>query len=229
MKSETSLAKTLLASIAMGVVIGSIVLDFAAFSTAWASRHYTDAQMTVLANRIGKIYWIQDNNGRTPIFLTTPAPTSSSFPVRAGDSFEIMELVGRKNKNPFYRVKFDSGKDAYLRPEVFLEELNLTISTVDPMAEEKRRAAVQAEEQKKRVQWINAQAWSSSVKEAALRGQVIFGMTRDEVKKIVGAPSRVSKVQLTGASPEEHWYYPDGKKLIFYHGLLNQAILPDSK
>ncbi|MDH3445292.1 MAG: hypothetical protein OEN50_15305, partial [Deltaproteobacteria bacterium] len=188
MKSETSLAKTLLASIAMGVVIGSIVLDFAAFSTAWASRHYTDAQMTVLANRIGKIYWIQDNNGRTPIFLTTPAPTSSSFPVRAGDSFEIMELVGRKNKNPFYRVKFDSGKDAYLRPEVFLEELNLTISTVDPMAEEKRRAAVQAEEQKKRVQWINAQAWSSSVKEAALRGQVIFGMTRDEVKKIVGAP-----------------------------------------
>ena len=199
------------------------------YSLAAASRHYTDAQMSVLANRVGKIFWIQDNDGRTPIFSTAPAAAASTFPGRPGDSFEIVELVGQKNKNPFYKLRLASGREAYLRPEIFHEELNLTILSTDPQADEKRRAAAQAEEQKKRTQWINAQAWSPMVKEAALKGQVIPGMNRDEVTKIAGAPSRVSKVQLPGTSPAEHWYYPDGKELIFHHGLLSQALPKDSK
>ena len=217
---NTSAIKISLVAMAAGIFI---------YSLAAASRHYTDAQMNVLANRIGKIFWIQDNDGRTPIFLTAPVAAASTFPGRPGDSFEIVELVGRKNKNPFYKLKLASGREAYLRPEIFHEELNLTILTTDPLADAKRRAAAQAEEQKKRTEWINAQAWSPMVKEAALRGQVIPGMNRDEVQKIAGAPSRVSKVQLPRTSPEEHWYYPNGKELIFHHGLLSQIISKESK
>ncbi len=220
MISKTSLAKISLAAIAAGVFI---------YSLAAASRHYTDAQISILANRIGKIFWIQDSDGRTPILLTAPGAASSTFSARAGDSFEIVELVGRKNRNPYYKLRLASGREAYLRPEIFHEELNLTILTTDPLADEKRRAAAQAEEQKKLTQWINAQAWSPTVKEAALRGQVIPGMNRDEVKKIAGAPSRVSKVQLPGTSPAEHWHYPDGKELIFHNGLLSHSISENSK
>ncbi len=229
MISVNSLHKFLLAAITAGVSIYSLAADFTMFSTADASRHYTDSHMTALANRIGKIFWIQDIDGRIPIFSTEPAATSSTFPAPAGDSFEIVDLVGRKNKSPYYKVRFVSGKDGYLRPEIFHEELNLTILSTDPLADEKRRAAAQAEEQRKRTQWINAQAWSPTVKAAALNGQVIPGMNRDEVKKIAGAPSRVSKVQLPGTSPAEHWYYPDGKELIFQYGLLSQTITKDSK
>jgi hypothetical protein len=54
-------------------------------------------------------------------------------------------------------------------------------------------------------------------------------MTYDEVKKIVGAPSRITKLRATGITPEEHWLYPDGKQLIFQHGLLSRIVLKDAK
>jgi hypothetical protein len=217
------------ALVGVGAMVVLLAVDFTIISRATASGHYNEKQLAVLAERVGRTFWIQEVDGRTPNFLTAPNARATSFRVRAGDSFEIVELVGRKNKNPFYKARFDSGKEGYFPPEVILEELNLTIVTVDPLAAERRQAAEQAEAEKQRVDWINAQPWPAAAKEAALKGQAVPGMTYDEVKKIVGAPSRITKLRATGITPEEHWIYPDGKQLIFQHGLLSRIIVKDAK
>jgi hypothetical protein len=209
------------------ILTGTVAADLIFCITAVASSHYTEKQMTALAERVGRTYWIQAVNGRTPIFLSGASSRAASFRARAGDSFEIIELVGRNNKNPYYRVRFDSGKEGYLRPEVIHEELNLTLSTIDPMANEKRDAAQKAAAEKERVEWINAQPWPAAAKEAALKGDVVPGMNATEVKKIAGPPSRVTKVEQRGTTPEEHWFYPDGKQLIFYRGLLSRIVFRD--
>jgi hypothetical protein len=207
------------------IMVGVLAANLCVYATAAASNHYTAKQISVLAERVGRSFWIQEINGRTPSFLSAADARSASFRARAGDSFEIVELVGRNNKNPFYKVRFDSGKEGYLRPEIILEELNLTLLTIDPLASEKRKAAEQAEEEKKRLDWINAQPWPAAAKEAALRGDVVSGMTANEVRKIAGSPSRIAKIEARGTTHEEHWFYPDGKQLIFYRGLLSRIVL----
>jgi hypothetical protein len=204
----------------MAVVL--LVANFMVIPSAAASNHYTEKQLDVLAERVGKTYWVGEVNGRGPSFLTAPDDAAASFHARTGEAFDIVELVGRANKNPYYKARFHSGAEAYLRPETILEELNLTVLTVDPLANEKRKAAEQAEQEKQRVDWINAQPWPAAAKQAALRGQPVPGMTANEVKKIAGPPSRVTKVQRRGTTPEEHWFYPDGKRLIFHQGLLSR-------
>ena len=221
--------KKILPGLALGILAIFVWADFEVNSTAAASHHYTEKQMAALAERVGKTYWVQAVNGRTPSFLTAPDARAASFPVRAGDSFEIIELVGQKNKNPYYKARFDSGKEGYFPPQVMLEELNLTLLTVDPLANEKRKAEEQAASEKQRVDWVNAQPWPAAAKEAALKGQAVPGMNHEEVKKIVGVPSRITKVQGRGTTPEEHWVYPDGKQLVFHHGLLSRIILKDAK
>ena len=214
------------------ITVSTIALVFAAevffCSSAAASNHYTEKQLSVVAERVGRTYWIQEVNGRTPSFLSGADTRAASFHAGAGDSFQIVELVGRNNKNPYYKVKFESGKEGYLRPEVILEELNLTLLSVDPLANEKRKAAEQAQAEKNRADWINAQPWPAATKEAALKGEVTLGMTTNEVKRIAGPPSRVAKVEARGITPEEHWFYPDGKQLIFHRGLLNRIALSDA-
>jgi hypothetical protein len=205
-----------------------LAADVTVFSSAAASNHYTEKQVSALAERVGRTFWIQEVNGRTPSFLSAPDARAASFHARGGDSFGIIELVGHNAKNPYYKVRFDSGKEGYLRPEVILEELNLTLLTVDPMAHEKRKAAEQAEEEKTRLDWINAQPWPAAAKEAARKGEAVPGMTANEVRKIAGAPSRVVKVAPRGSTPEEHWLYPDGKQLIFQRGLLSRIALSDA-
>ncbi len=209
-------------AIALLITAGVFAADGLVCSTAAGSNHYTEKQISVLAERLGKTFWIRQVNGRTPSFLSAADARAASFRARAGDSFQIVELVGRSEKNPYYKVKFESGKEGYLRPEIILEELNLTILTVDPLANERREAAEQAAQEKDRVDWINAQPWPAAAKEAALKGNVVPGMTVNEVKRIAGAPSRVVKVESRGAIPEEHWFYADGKQLIFHRGLLSQ-------
>jgi hypothetical protein len=223
--------RTQLRSILTGAALGSgsLAVIFAFAASVAASHHYTEKQMAALAERVGKTYWVHEVNGRMPIFFAAPNAAAATFRVRPGESFEIIELVGRKIKNPFYRVRFNSGKEGYFPPEVMLEELNLTFLTADPLAEEKRKAAERAESEKQRVDWVTAQPWPQSVKEAALKGQAVPGMNYDEVKKIAGAPSRITKVQGRGTTPEEHWTYPDGKQLVFHQGLLSQIILKDAK
>jgi hypothetical protein len=211
------------------VFIGVLALGLTGSNVVAASNHYTEQQINALADRVGRTFWIKEVDGRTPRFFSAPEARAGSFHALAGESFEIVELVGRKNKNPYYKVKFDSGKEGYLRPEVIFEELNLTLLTVDPLAGEKRQATEKAEEEKKRRDWINAQPWPAAAKEAALKGEVVPGMTASEVRKIAGSPSRVVKVEPRGATPEEHWFYPGGKQLIFYRGLLTRIALSDAR
>jgi hypothetical protein len=191
---------------------------------AHASHHYTDKQLDALATRVGKIYWIVAANNQTPTFLSSPAINAASFRPNANDSFEITELVGRNDKNPYYKVKFDSGREGYIHPDVFLEEFNATISAVDPLESEKKKAAEAAAEEKKRIEWIEAQPWPRSVKEAAIKRQVIPGMNGGEVKKVLGNPIRVSKVKAQLNVAEEHWFYSDGSTAIFHNGLFSHIV-----
>jgi len=193
-----------------------------------ASHHYTDRQLDALATRVGKIYWIVAVNNQTPSFLSSPATNGAPFRPKSNESFEITELVGRNDRNPYYRVKFDSGREGYIQPDVFLEEFNATISSVDPLENEKKKAAEAAEEEKKRIEWIETQPWSRGVKEAAIKRQVISGMNEGEVKKILGNPIRVSKVKARLNVAEEHWLYGDGSTAIFYNGLFSH-IVPKAK
>src|SRR5712692_10616546 len=205
-------------------------------ATAWAA-NYTDKQLEALAERVGKIYWIVAVDNRTPAFLSTPAPNASTFRARANDSFEITELVGWKARNPYYKVKFDSGKEGYIRPEAFHEEFNLTILTVDPQAGEKKKAARTAEEDKERNKWIQAQPWSPAVKEAAINRQAVPGMNVAEVRKVLGNPTRVSKgmgglsgkVRGQAGPAEEHWFYANGPELVFHSGLLIRVVPKENK
>ena len=188
---------------------------------ALASSHYTTAQLDALATRVGTIYWISAVNNRTPVFLSAPVANAAPFSARDSETFEIIELIGQKAVDPYYKVKFDSGKEGYIRPEAFFEEFNLTILTVDRQAGEKKKAAQAAEEEKKRVEWIQSQPWPPAVKEAAIKRRAVPGLTPGEVKHVLGNPVRVTKIKGQRAT-EEHWHYADGSVLIFQNQLLNR-------
>ena len=189
---------------------------------AQATHHYTEKQLDALATRVGRVFWVVAVDPQSPSFLSSPAADASAF--RAGDeAFEIVELVGRKAKDPYYKVRFESGKEGYIRPETFREAFNVTIVTVDPRAEEKKHAAAAAEEEKQRIDWIQSQPWSPAVKEAAVKRQAIPGMNHAEVKKTLGNPARVTKLKGRTNFAEEHWFYGDGSVAIFHNGLLNRV------
>ncbi|HEX7232083.1 MAG TPA: hypothetical protein VF452_16905, partial [Candidatus Binatia bacterium] len=134
------------------------------------------------------------------------------------------ELYGRANKEPYYKVKFDSGQVAYIGPEQFHEQFNLTITSIDPLANERRRAEEESKAEKERVEWINSQPWSPQVKQAAVNKQPTPGLNAAEVKRILGDPRRITKVRgATKNVTEEQWFYPDGTILIFTNGLLSRA------
>ena len=175
-----------------------------------ASHHYTDKQLDVLAARIGKVFWVTEMDNRTPAFLSSPRVDASSFQANGNESFEITELVGRKAKDPYYKVKFESGKEAYIRPEAFLEAFNATIVTVDPRADERKQEAAAAQKEKTRLDWIQAQPWPRAVKE-------------EEVKTVLGDPVRMRKSKERLNFAEEHWFYADGSIAIFHNGLLNRV------
>jgi len=190
---------------------------------AWSSRHYTAKQMEALATRVGQIFWSQPLDGKGPSFATAPAANAKLVRVDTVESFQISALVGQAAKNPYYKIKRENGQEGYISPEQFLEALNLTIVTTDPAAEEKRKAAEVAEADKKRVEWIQAQPWSPAVKEAAIKRQPVPGLTNSEIRHVLGAPSRVTKVQGRIKLAEEQWFYPDGSVLIFHNGLLSKV------
>lgn len=190
------------------------------FFPVLASHHYTEQQLDALATRVGKIYWIKAGSERSPTFVSTPADNGASLPMQGNTSFAITELVGREAKEPYYKVRFNSGREGYIRPEAFLEELNLSIVTVDPQMGDERKQAAAAEEEEKRIAWIHAQPWSPAVKEAAIKRRAVPGMSTEEIRKVVGQPGRVSKVRRPQAPAEEQWLYTDGSVLVFHNGLL---------
>jgi len=220
--------KSLLFTIVIGLVLGLARI-------APASNHYTAKQLDALAERVGSEFWINAPAGKAPLFLTAPAPNAATFRPSDNESFEITELIGRANKNPYYKVKFHSGKVAYLRPEILHEEINSSIVSNDPLAEEKRKAEQSAEEEKQRREWINAQAWPAAVKEAAIKKQPMAGLSSAEVKQVMGAPRRVVKVsglvKTRGPTQvnEERWFYADGVVLLFRNDILSQVARPGAK
>ena len=189
---------------------------------ATASNHYTEKQLDALAARVGKTFWLSTSAGRVPDFLSSPADASPSINPAENDSFVITALTGRSNKDPYYVVRFESGKVGYIRPEAFHEALNLTILATDPRADEKERAEKQASEEKDRIEWINSQPWSAAVKEAAIRKQPQSGLNTGEVKRVLGPPIRITKLRTPTKIAEEHWFYKDGSVLIFHNGLLSR-------
>jgi hypothetical protein len=196
-----------------------LVVSFAPISTSFASS-YSERQLDSLAERVGRTYWVVSVNNQTPSFQSAAATKASSFRAEPNESFEITELVGRKTDHPYYKVKFASGKEGYISPDSFHEELNLTILSVDPQADEKKKAAAAGEDEKKRLEWIQAQPWSQAVKQAAIQRRPVPGMKTGEVTKILGKPTRVSKIQAPQRFGEEHWFYADGSVVIFQNGLL---------
>ncbi len=210
-----------------GKAICSIVIVWMVLLTANAtvtsSSQYTDKQLDALASRVGKIFWINPQSAKSPTFLSAPAANAATFNPGRNESFEITDLAGRANKDPYYKVKFDTGKVGYIRPEAFLEEFNETILSTDPLAGEKRHLDEQTSEETKRVDWIKSQPWSPAVKEAAIKKQPTPGLNAAEVKRVLGAPRRVTKLRGLTKVAEEHWFYPDGSVLIFNNGLLTRT------
>jgi hypothetical protein len=192
--------------------------------SAFAAGQYTDKQLEAFETRVGKIYWVRPQDGNMPTFLSTPSSQATTVTPAKIESFEILELYRRANQEPYYKVKFDSGQLAYIRPEQFYEQFNLTITSIDPLANEKRRAEEESKAEKERVEWINSQPWSQQVKQAAVNKQATPGLNTAEVKRILGEPRRITKVRgVTKNTAEEQWFYPDGTVLIFNSGLLSRV------
>ena len=209
------------------LALALIVLIYS-LGNAVGSNHYTEKQLDSLATRVGKTFWLSAGD-RAPVFLTAPSSTAPTFQPAANDSFVITELTGRPNKNPFYAVQFESGKVGYIRPEAFHEALNVTIVSADPRAGEREKLEKQASEEKARVEWINSQPWSAAVKEAAIKKQVTPGLKTTEVKKILGAPLRVTRLRGPSKVAEEQWFYSGGSVLIFHNGLLSKVDRVEKK
>ena len=198
-----------------------------------ASNHFTAKQLELLAQRIGGEFWIHAPNGRAAEFLTAPKPGAPTFRPADNQSFEITDVAGKQGTTLYYQVKFQEGKIGYLRPERFHEELNLTIFSADPLAQQKIKAEQQAVDEKQRVEWINAQPWPATLKEAAIKKQPQPGLTTTEVIHVLGQPRRITRpAGLTKARgplklQEERWFYPDGAVLLFKSGILNQVTRPN--
>ena len=206
--------------------VGSLLVVYAIFLTVgvnavW-SGYYTDKQLDAFEDRVGKTYWINSRQEKPPVFLSAPSKGASTVSPGQTESFEIVELTGRGNDDPYYKVKFESGKLGYIRPETFLDQFNMTILSADPLAEEKKKAETDSTAEKKRVDWINAQPWSPAVKQAAIKKQPTPGLNTNEVKQVLGPPRRIRKLHSPLLAAEEQWFYPDGSVIVFSNGLLSR-------
>jgi hypothetical protein len=199
------------------------LLFCASYGSAYGYDQYTTRQLDAFSERIGKTYWANLVDARKLSVLSAPRANAPSFNAPPYEAFEIVELVGQKTGAVFYKIRFESGKEGFISPDSFLEELNLTIVSVDPKADEKRKAAAAAEEEKKRADWIQSQPWPQAVKNAAMKRQVLSGMSTDEVKNVLGSPTRVSKIKGPQNISEEQWFYTNGNVLVFHNGLLSRV------
>jgi hypothetical protein len=199
-----------------------LLIVFCLLTSAAASHHYTEKQLDALETRVGKKFWVAAVEGKLPSFVTTPISDASVFQASDNESFEITELVGRKARNPYYKVKFESGAEGYIQAQAFHEQFNRTILTIDPRADERKALAEKNQEEKARIEWIQSQPWSSAVKESAINRQAVPGMSAGEVKRVLGDPRRVSRIKGPQHANEEHWFYPDGTLLVFRNGAVNR-------
>lgn len=194
-------------------------------TTGFASSHFTERQLAALERYAGKSYWVVPAEGNLPSFFSAPSASADSFLPQAKESFQITEVVqGSGQKAYYYKVRFDTGREGYIDIDSFLEQLNLTLLTVDPDRRQKIRAAREVEEESKREARIRAQPWPEHIKEAVLRRQAVLGMNMKEAREALGKPRRIAKIAdanpLIGA--QEQWIYEGGPVLTFTNGLISR-------
>ena len=198
-----------------------------------ASSRYTEKQLEALRKYVGKTYWVMAEEGKRPLFFSTPSPAATSFLPEPKESFQIAEMVEGATQRPayYYKVSFASGREGYIDVDSFLEQLNLTLLTVDPDRGQKMRSAKEAEGESKRAARIRAQPWPEHIKEAVLQRKAVLGMTVKEAREALGKPTRVVKVR--DASPlmgqQEQWIYQSGPVLTFTNGLITRIQAVEAK
>lgn len=202
-----------------------IFLLLLSLATGFASPRLTGRQVAAFERYVGKTYWIVSAEGKLPFFRSAPTAAAESFVPQAKESFQITEMVEGATQNPYYyKVEFETGRQGYIDVDSFLEQLNLTLLTVDPDQGQKRRTARQIEEESRREARIRAQPWPEHIKEAVLRRQAVLGMTMREAREALGKPSRTTKI--SDANPligtQEQWIYEGGPVLTFTNGLITR-------
>lgn len=194
-------------------------------SPAGASSHYTLTQLEAFDAYTDKTYWITADEEKIPGFRSAPSPSASSFKPGAKESFKLEEIVGGKGAPYYYRAVFESGKTGFLPINSFLDGLNLTLLTIDPDRDRKRKIAKEAEEESRRQAWIRNQRWPEQVKQAALERRPALGMTTSEARAILGKPKNVFPLQNSNPllGKQEQWFYENGQVLTFTNGLLTRV------
>lgn len=198
-----------------------------------ASSRYTEKQLEALRKYVGKTYWAIADDGRRALFFSAPSPAATSFLPEPKESFQIAEMVEGATQRPayYYKVSFASGREGYIDVDSFLEQLNLTLLTVDPDRGQKMRSAKESEGESKRAARIRAQPWPEHIKEAVLQRKAVLGMTVKEAREALGKPTRVVKVR--DASPlmgqQEQWIYQSGPVLTFTNGLITRIQAVEAK
>ncbi len=194
-------------------------------ATGFASSHFTEKQLAALERYAGKTYWVVAWEGKLPSFSSAPSASADSFRPQAKESFRITEMVqGSGPKAYYYKVRFDTGREGYIGIDSFLEQLNLTLLTVDPDRGQKIRAAREVEEESKREARIRAQPWPEHIKEAVLRRQAVLGMNMKEAREALGRPKTAVKVKNSNPliGEQEQWIYQSGLVLTFTNGLITR-------
>jgi hypothetical protein len=202
-----------------------IILPLLYLATGFASSRFTGRQLAAFERYVGKTYWVVAAEGKLPSFHSAPSASANSFVPQAKESFQITEMVEGSTQKPYYyKVRFETGRQGYIDVDSFLEQLNLTLLTVDPDQGQKIRTARQIEEESRREARIRAQPWPEHIKEAVLRRQAVLGMTMREAREALGKPSRTAKITtadlLIGA--QEQWIYEGGPVLTFTNGLITR-------
>ena len=103
--------------------------------------------------------------------------------------------------------------------------MNLTILTVDPDRNQKRKIAKEAEEESQRQAWIRNQPWPEQVKQAALERRPALGMTTKEARAVLGKPKNIFPIQNTNPllGKQVQWLYENGTVLTFTNELLTRV------
>ncbi len=206
---------------------------FLCLITGFASSRLTEKQLEALRKYVGKTYWVVVEEGKRPLFLSAPSPSATSFLPEAKESFQITEMVegAAQRAYYYYKVRLDAGREGYIDVDSFLEQLNLTLLTVDPDRGQKIKAAKEVQEESKREARIRAQPWPEQIKEAVRKRQAVLGMNGSEARAALGKPNRV--VQISGANPlmgqQEQWIYQNGPVLTLTNGVVTRIQNAEEK
>lgn len=152
----------------------------------------------------------------------------------------------------FYKVRFESGKEGYIKGRYFLPEVSISLTTEERSAklgttpekhaEDIRNKYRQAEEEVKaqlareieevrelertRRAAIEAAPWPDEEKAAVLAKRVVIGMTTDQVVLAWGPPDKIVETATTAGEEHEFTYNQAGGVSIlhFTDGKLDRVV-----